>query len=189
MSQNQALTPLSKAETEFFHQFYKDYKGFIFYIANRYTTNQTDCEDIVQDSVIRLLCNTNILMELTHPKTVKYIALTVKSAFLDHERKMLASKQIDLDEKQLESLLNQCSLHVSTECSNTKLDLYQLKQMLSQRDWLVLEGKYILGYSQEELSEMIGVSPDSIRMILHRARSHARDILLKDSANGGEQNG
>lgn len=189
MSHNQAYTPLSNAETEFFHQFYKDYKGFIFYIANRYTTNQIDCEDIVQDSVIRLLCNTNALMGMSHPKTVKYIALTVKSAFLDHERKMLASKEINLDEEKLEALLDKCSLHTSTAHSNTKLDLYQLKQMLSQRDWLVLEGKYILGYSQEELSEMIGVSSDSIRMILHRARNHARDILLKDSANGGEQNG
>ena len=68
MSQKQVFTPLSAEQTEFFHQFYEEYKGFIFYIANRYTANPTDCEDIVQDSVIRLLCNTNVLMPLNIPK-------------------------------------------------------------------------------------------------------------------------
>lgn len=189
MSQKQVFTPLSAEQTEFFHQFYEEYKGFIFYIANRYTANPTDCEDIVQDSVIRLLCNTNVLMTLNHPKTVKYIALTVKSAFLDHERRILASKEIELDEEKLAVLLEKGSLHSNADHAQRKLDLCQLKQALSQRDWLVLEGKYILGYSQDELSKMIGVSPDSIRMILHRARNHARDILLNDSTNGGEQHG
>lgn len=189
MSQNQVFTPLSAAEAEFFQQFYEEYKGFIFYIANRYTSSSTDCEDIVQDSVIRLLSNIKALMTLNHAKTVKYIALTVKSAFLDHERKRFASKEIELDEEKLAVLLEKSCLHTNADHTQSKLDLCQLKQTLSQRDWLVLEGKYILGYSQDELSEMIGVSPDSIRMILHRARNHARDILLNDSDKGGKQNG
>lgn len=189
MSYNQDLIPLSAEETEFFQQFYEEYKGFIFYIANRYTTIQPDCEDIVQDSVIRLLCNTKSLMALNHPQKTKYIALTVKSAFLDHERKMLASKEIDLDDERLATLLEKSSLCTNADHSQSQMDLWQLRQMLSQRDWLVLEGKYILGYSQDELSELIGVSSDSIRMILHRARSHACDILLKDFDKGGEENG
>lgn len=189
MSHDQTFTPLSESEAEFFQQFYEEYKGFIYYIANRYSTSPSDCEDIVQDSVMRLLSNTKALMALNHPKAVKYIALTVKSSFLDYERKLLASKEIELDEEKLSSLLEKNSLRINAEHNQVKMDLYQLRQALSQRDWLVLEGKYILGYSQDELSAMIGVSSDSIRMILHRARNHARDILLKDSANGGEQNG
>lgn len=188
MSQNQT-SPLSPEETDFFHRFYQEYKGFIFYIANRYTTSQTDCEDVVQDSVIRLLCNTKVLMELNHPKRVKYIALTVKSAFLDHERRVLAAKEVDLDEEKLAALLERTSMHADADQTRTKLDVYQLRQTLSERDWLVLEGKYILGYSQEELSELIGVSPDSIRMILHRARKNARDILLTETNAGGGEHG
>lgn len=189
MSRNQSSAPLSAAEAEFFRKFYEEYKGFLFYIANRYTTGQPDCEDVVQDSIIRLMCNTKVLMELNHPKIVKYIAMTVKSAFLDHERKILAAKEIDLDEEKLAALLERSSLDTDAHNTRTQLDVYQLKQTLSQRDWLVLEGKYILGYSQEELSEMIGVSPDSIRMILHRARKNARDILLSEGTSGGGKNG
>ena len=95
-------------------------------------------------------------MELNHPKTVKYIALTVKSVFLDHQKKVLAAKETELDEDKLATLLEQSSIHTNAELQQSKLEVYQLKQTLSERDWLVLEGKYILGYSQDELSELIG---------------------------------
>jgi len=189
MSQKQSSKPLSAAEADFFQDFYEEYKDFLYYIANRYTTTQSDCEDVVQDSIIRLLCNAKVLMELNHPKKVKYIALTVKSAFLDLERKKLSVKEVDLDEENLASLLEHSSLHKDARNTRAKLEVYQLKQSLSERDWLVLEGKYILGYSQEELSQLVGVSSDSIRMILHRARRNARDILLTDTAEGGGNNG
>lgn len=189
MSRNQSYAPLSAAEKEFFQKFYETYKGFIFYIAKRYTASPADCEDVVQDSTIRLLCNVKVLMELNHPKTVKYIALTVKSVFLDHQKKALAAKETDLDDEKLAALLEKTSIHADAEQEQSKLEVYQLKQSLSERDWLVLEGKYILGYSQDELSELIGVSPDSIRMILHRAKKNARDILLAEVTSGGDENG
>ena len=188
MSQNQTA-PLSPGEAEFFRRFYEEYKGFIFYMANHFTTDRSDCEDVVQDSILRLLSNVRVLMKLNHPRKVKYIALTVKSTFLDHERKELAARKVDLDEEKLAALLERSCLATDAEQTRTRLDVYQLKQTLSRRDWLVLEGKYILGYSQEELSELVGVSADSVRMILHRARKNARDILLTDLQNGGGEHG
>lgn len=189
MSQTKPAAPLSPEETEFFQGFYQKYKGFIYYIANRCTAAPADCEDVVQDSVIRLMCNTRVLMELNHPKTVKYIAITVKSAFLDHERKLLAARKLDLDEDRLAAVLERFQLHSDADQVRVQMDMYQLKQTLSERDWLLLEGKYILGYSQEELAQLIGVSSDSIRMILHRARKNAREILLTDTDKGGGENG
>lgn len=181
MSRKQPAVPLSAAETEFFLGLYQEYKGFLYYVANQYTSNQVDCEDVVQDSVLRLLCNIRVLMKLDHPKTVKYIAMTVKSAFLDHERRLFPAWELDLDEEKLAAVLERSQLHTDEEQSRAQMDVYQLKQTLSERDWLVLEGKYILGYSQEELSELVGVSPNSIRMVLHRARKNAREVLLTDS--------
>ena len=102
---------------------------------------------------------------------------------------MIAPYAVDLDEEKLAALLERTSMHADADQTRTKLDVYQLRQTLSERDWLVLEGKYILGYSQEELSELIGVSPDSIRMILHRARKNARDILLMETNDGGGEHG
>ena len=63
----------------------------------------------------------------------------------------------------------------------------KLKEELPQRDWLVLEGKYLLELSQEEISNLIGVAPDSVRMVLHRAKEKARSILKQEVAVGGEE--
>ena len=57
------------------------------------------------------------------------------------------------------------------------MEIERLKKELPDRDWILLEGKYVLGLSQEELSGLAGVSVDSVRMLLHRARVKAREIL------------
>ena len=180
------IPPLSSENRAFFQQFYEEYKGFLYSLAKHYSSSPADCEDIVQDSILRLLGNVSSIRSLNQGKKAKYIALTVKSAFLDLERRKQVVQEIPTEDSVLEALLEK---HAGWDDSLFQLELQELKHSLSARDWFVLEGKYILGYSQEELSEFMDVSPDSIRMILHRARKKARSILLKDDEKGGSSNG
>lgn len=188
MPSKQQKIPISPEDKEFFQEFYGEYKGFLFYIANKYTRNQSDCEDIVQDAVVRLMCNISSIRDLNKFKTAKYIALTVRSAWLDLVKKQKDTHEIPLDEAILESMIELDPLS-SRDPSDLQLEVIHLKQSLSQKEWMILEGKYLLGYDQEELSRMIGVSPDSVRMTLCRARSNARSILLSDAEKDGENNG
>jgi len=173
--------PLCKEDRAFFQSFYEEYKGFLFYIANQYVPGASDCEDIVQDSILRLMANVERLKTLNPGTAAKYIALTVRSAYLDAEKRKSRQQEIPTEDSVLELLLEQ---DPSPSHQPDNAILAELKESLSKKDWMVLEGKYILGYSQEELGHLIGVAPDSIRMILHRARGKARTILLSD--NGGE---
>jgi len=50
-------------------------------------------------------------------------------------------------------------------------------EKLSLEDRLLLRGKYIEGKSAQELAEMLGCKPDSIRMKMLRARRRAFHIL------------
>lgn len=176
MPANRRTTPLSAEDKSFFQEFYEKYKGFLFYIAKQYAPVPSDCEDIVQDSVLRLIGNIGRLKELNSGTTAKYIALTVRSAYLDAEKRK-SKQEIPTENSVLEGLLEQDPLPSGQPADAL---LFELKQSLSEKDWLVLEGKYILGYSQEELGQLIGVAPNSIRMILHRARTKARDMLLSE---------
>ena len=72
------------------------------------------------------------------------------------------------------------------EVIDRKAKISRLKEGLSARDWFVLEGKYILGYTDAELAKQLDVAPDSIRMISTRAKSNARAILLSCDNKGGE---
>lgn len=184
MPTRRQIQPLNAEDKAFFQGFYEEYKGFLFYIAKQYAPTMSDCEDIVQDSILRLMGNVASLRKLNSGTTAKYIALTVRTAYLDAEKRKSKNQEIPTEDSVLETLLEQDPI-AGREPSGTELQ--DLKQSLSPRDWLVLEGKYILGYSQEELGQLIDVSPDSIRMILHRARTKARNILLSENGGGSRE--
>lgn len=188
MRKPKEMTPISPDDQQFFLRFYEENSRFMYYIAGKYTTSQADCEDIVQEALLRLMRNISKLKGLNRCTTAKYIVLTIRSVFLDVEKDKKGSHSIFLDDNALETLIRADILitdgipHLSA-----RLEVEQLRKSLPPRDWLVLEGKYILGYTQEELGKMAGVSPDSIRMILCRARSKAREILRQD-LKGGDEN-
>ena len=180
-------SPISATDKAFFHQFYEENKKFMYYIARQYTTTAADCEDVVQDATMRLLNNISSLREINRCKTAKYIELTIKSAYLDSEKHKQKERVVFLDDDTLEALLIEriTRLNSDQELSNN-LAIAKLKAELPARDWAVLEGKYILGYPQEELGRIYGVAPDSIRMVLHRAREKAKKILDQDTAEEGD---
>ncbi len=169
--------PITPSDKSFFECFYQRNIRFIFYIAGKYAEAE-DREDLVQDTIERLLGNITKLRGLTDQKAKKYIALTVRTAFLDNEKKRNSSGSTEWSVPPADGTTGSNSdslddIHGHTAWS----DVEQLKKELPSRDWLILEGKYILGSTQEELGKQIGVSPDSIRMITRRAREKARLIL------------
>lgn len=180
MAVKQPKIPISPEDKGFFQKFYEENKNFLFYIANHYTSSPADCEDVVQDAIIRLMGNIPSIRELNKNKAAKYIALTVRSAYLDLLKRRHKDREISLEESVIDALLEKESAFADTS-TDLRMELIHLKESLSPKEWLLLEGKYILGYDQEELARLIGVSPDSVRMTLSRARAKARSILLSDS--------
>ena len=186
----QERKPLSTKDEEYFYQFYEAHKNFMYYIARKYVPSQVDCDDIVQETTLRLLNNISTLSALSHNKAAKYIALTVKSVFLDMEKQKHGNKTYFLSDEILEILL-EAELLPEDDISNlsSRMAVESLKRSLPPRDWIALEAKYLMGYTQDELAPLLGVTPDSVRMILCRAREKARIILQNEMEYGGGTNG
>lgn len=87
MRKPKKMEPISPGDQSFFNDFYDQYSKFMFYTARKYATSKAECEDIVQETVVRLIGNISTLRDLSDYRCVKYIALTVKSAFLDIEKR------------------------------------------------------------------------------------------------------
>jgi len=62
----------------------------------------------------------------------------------------------------------------------------QLKDSLPEQDWVVLVGKFIMGYTHEELGRLLEMRPASVRMTLTRAKAKARVILQNERWIGGD---
>ena len=65
-------------EKEFFESIYNRYKLLMYQTARHYTSNQADLEDIMQDSVERLLRKTHKLMAIPSCALAAYIVYTVR---------------------------------------------------------------------------------------------------------------
>lgn len=171
MKAKRKMIPLSGRNQEFFQAFYEEQKEFLLYLAYRFTQNKGEQEDLIQETLLRLMKNTEVLRQLGREQTAKYIELTVKTSYLDIEQRKCKEKLILLDEAALEAMLRQTDTDSASEAVDT------LRADLRDRDWAVLEGKYILGYSNQELSSIFGISANSMRSLLSRARRRARKIL------------
>lgn len=190
MKKKKKNVPMNQEDKLFFRSFYDEYKKYMYYLAGKYTTIIEDREDLVQETIIRLMNNISVLRQLNRYKIAKYISLTVKSAYLDNEKIKKKDALLFFDDANLEAIMiEQPHMAASNQIIAASHAVSRLKKELPARDWLVLDAKYILGLSQEEISNLIGVAPDSVRMVLYRARKKAKLILENETAKGGEQNG
>ena len=57
--------------------------------------------------------------------------------------------------------------------------LKKIWPLLSEEERFLLEGKYVLGYKDNELAIKAGCKASSIRMKLTRARRHALTIIVE----------
>ena len=65
--------------------------------------------------------------------------------------------------------------------------LQAIWSQLSKEDQLLLEGKYLLEYSDPELAQLLGCQSASVRMKLTRARRRAQKLLKKEGVLDEEQ--
>lgn len=180
--------PIEGSDQVFIQKLYHDHKGLMFYAASQYTDNLSDREDIVQETLLRLIKNVTVLRSIPQCNLKRYIVLTVRSVFLDLQKKHSGEILLSLEDEKLEAVLRRELLREDgiSEIS-AKLDVWRLKKELPEREWILLEGKYLREMPDELLGQMIGVSADSVRMLLSRARKKARDILMGSSEKGGGQ--
>ena len=183
MKPKHRIVPLTQSNRKFFQQFYEKYKNFMLYIADKYADGIEDRQDLMQESLARLMKYAEMLRNLDRGQTAKYIELTVKTTYLDLEQQRCKQRLLLLDREALEALLD-LKEYGQEERLPVNEAVALLKQRLTQREWLLLEGKYILGYSHKELGEILGINENSVRTMVFRAKKQAREVLQKISEEG-----
>ena len=169
------------AEDGFLAAFYEQYRGYLYYTARKFTDSPQDCEDIIQDTMVRLLRNEENLRQLRGNQAATYLYLTVRSVFADRQSRVREQAAEDY-------VLELAQIRQEQSCTedglNAKWDAQILKEQLPRRDWQMLELKYIAGYSDQEIAAEMGYNAGSVRTLLSRVRRRAKSLLT-----GGTQAG
>lgn len=190
MRKKKDLAPLDKADRDFFQDFFNEYKNLIYRSASTYAAG-ADRDDLAQETVMRLMKNIPVLRQLTRCKAVYYIVITVRTAYIDmlRTKQDIAAVPLNDDGQLLAALGEAASADRSETDMLMRMAVRRLKEVLPERDWLVLEGKVLLGYSHEELGALLGMSPANVRAVLSRAKEKARQILRSEDWIGGDGHG
>lgn len=167
-----------REDQAFFQEFYARQRRFLFYCAGQYTSDQALQEDLVQDTLVRLLRCIPTLRELNASRTAAYLHTAVKSAYIDHCRR--TSRTLPLEGGTLEAL----GARTDPMDYTAKWDAQILRKNLTDRDWYLLEARYIAGADDAEIAGTLGCTTDSVRVLLSRARRRAK-LLLADNHGKG----
>lgn len=158
--------------------FYMAYKGRMYTEAWKFMNSEEDAEDIVYEALTRIIDKMDRFREL-HPKQRGVYAITTvrhlcvmqleKNAFRNH----LSISEITTESDTLEA----DSMEASVERKLTGEKIRRLWNQLLPRDQLLLEQKYILRCSDDEIAEFLSVERSSVRMLLTRARRRLMQVL------------
>ena len=173
-------------DREFMEQFYLEYERLMYATVLGLLADPEAAKDIVQESVLKLIPKISFLRQQKRCINANYVVSTVRNTTINYLRKQsrIGSRCSSIDDQAEQDL-------TSSETSPDRLILLmeekellvQIWGSLSEEDRLLLEGKYILGYHDDELATMLGCRKDSVRMKLTRARRRAFQRMLKEGGD------
>lgn len=172
---------LVRAERAYFQEFYENHRKLLHYAASKYTSDPELLQDLMQDTLERLMRNTDTLRRMNPAKTASYLCTTVKSVYIDHCRKRSGTEQ-PLETPVLETL----GARTDPMDYGAKWDTQILRSRMNQRDWFVLEARYIAGADDQEIADTLGVGADTVRPMLTRARRRAKAVLADNKERGNQ---
>lgn len=168
-------------EQNFMLEVYEKYNKLMYAIAGR-TGNLVDCEDIVQSAMVGLIKNCTTLMQLEKPALVKYISVTVQTTSIKHYRQKQdwQSKVVSMDDEDVTDIPDDsCPPIEEMLCSAESMSEFrEAWNSLTGPERLILEQKYFLGLSDEEMGRVYDCKPASVRVKISRAKRNVYIVLI-----------
>ncbi len=170
------------SDREFMERLYFQYHRLMYHEIFKITSNPDATEDILQTALVKLIDKIQKLRTLDRNRLVNYIISTVKNTAFNFLRNQSRKPSLSFDD--------------CMDCPDWEQDkgvvedrivyeeeierLQQVWSRLDERSRYLLEGRYILDRTNEELAQELNVKPASVRMALTRARKAAFELISED---------
>lgn len=171
--------PGNSSNEAFILWLYDEFKPIMFATAGKYVNNTSDREDIVQACLIKLIEKVDTLRGKSRNVLCSYVVYTIKNTAINHlkHQSIVNAHTKDLNEKYEEIPSDDLSLDEMIVVTDRRAQLYEVWNQLPDEDRKLLEGKYILDQTDNQLATQFHCKPSSIRMKLTRARRKALRLI------------
>jgi RNA polymerase sigma factor (sigma-70 family) len=158
--------------------FINRYKDMAYAIAFRISNNKEDAEEVVQDSFLKAY---HALAKFrSHSKfSTWFYKIVVNTALSKAKRKISFTADVSLDELGEGVVDNIGAVYRKLAQAEQKKIIQTALAALDMEDSLLLTLYYLSENSIEEISEITAISPENIKMKLHRARKKMYGVLNK----------
>ena len=169
-------------DREFMAALFIQYQRLLYKEIYDILKNPWNTEDVLQATLVKLIDKIPELRNKEQPQLIGYISATARNTaynFLRSQKKIapfsfeeyMQQSEPIAEHRQMEELL----------ISKEEIDeLVRRWPQLDAKSKYLLEGKYILGKSDEVMAEELSIKPASVRMALTRARQCAYQLLTKE---------
>lgn len=166
---------LTEAEQEFFAKIFKSYYPLMMKRAYHYTKNTSISEDLVQESMIRLMARPELLQTLQELPLRYYVVKTADSVILGHFRKEKSNKTVEInmneesEEPEWDIPDSSVNIEDEVELGLAYEDVKDVMETVGERDRDLLLYRYVYDFSDKEISALLGIPRDHVRVYSSRA--------------------
>ena len=149
-------------------------KHKLFRLANRMLLNIPEAEDVVQEVFLRLWARKERLNEY---KSIEAFAMTITKNLCLDKLKSKGYKTDELTEKHEQQTT--VTPYQKMEITDSYQKVKKIINALPEQQRMIIHLRDIEGYEFEEISDVMNISINTIRVNLSRARKKVREILVK----------
>lgn len=172
------VTPSEADNSAIITEFFLNHKTLLYAEAWKYLTLQEDVEDIVYETLARIMGHIETFRRLLPREQLQYAKAIVRNLSYIHLKRSSRFTMLPFEDVDTYLTMDENLLPESIVSRGIQLD--QLRKIWAQipvGDRLLLEQKYILKWTDQELASILGIQPQSVRMRLTRAKRRVIELL------------
>ncbi len=165
-------------DRDFMTSLYFDYNRLILFEISSIAGKTDSVEDLVQETLVRLIDKVELLETLDQRRLVAYIVETAKNVARNHLRKNRGTVLSIEDFGSLPDSGESVEDRIISGLNIAAME--RLWQELPEEVQALFRMKYFLKMSDEEIARTLHIKPDSVRMRISRARKRVLSLLEKE---------
>ena len=169
-------------DRSFLTELFRQYHRLMFHETAKYLPDPYAREDVVQAALVKAVEKVDLLKTIDGPKLPAYLVAITRNeciSFLRREHVVSAHTAGSVEEL-VDHLAESDSVEELVAALDRRRAIERVWPKLTDLEQMLLSGKYLLGYSDQELAELAGCKKDSVRMLLTRARRRAAALLMEE---------
>jgi len=172
-------------DREFMQKLYIDYHKLMYSQINKITKDPWVADDVLQTTLVRLIDKLDRIRSMDRDRLVNYIIVACRNTAINAVKKKI--EEFPFDETIDAPVVSDPFLiHLEQIEAGEELHrLYRVWSKLDERTQYLLEARYVLECSLEEIAATLDIKTTSVRMALTRARRNAKKMMLQDMKEEG----